>query len=97
MLDTGDRIVVESPTYLAALQSWRTYGAQFVSVPSDIDGIVTTDLPAIFATNPKMVYCVPNFQNPRGVTISDGGGTGGDGVCLRPHHYRGRSVPPAAL
>lgn len=70
LVDDGDRVVVESPTYLATLQCWRTYGARFVSVPSDEDGMVTTGLGPLLASRPKVVYCVPNFQNPRGVTMS---------------------------
>ncbi len=69
-VDANDRIVVESPTYLATLQCWRPYGATFASVPSDQDGMVTDELAPILRPSAKLIYCVPNFQNPRGVTIS---------------------------
>jgi 2-aminoadipate transaminase len=71
LVDEGSNVVVESPTYLATLQCWRTYGAIFTSVPSDDDGLVTAGLPPVLATSPRLIYCVPNFQNPRGVTISE--------------------------
>lgn len=66
----GDRVVVESPTYLAALQAWSAYEATFLAAPSDDDGIVVRDLDALLRTAPKFVYCLPNFQNPRGVTLA---------------------------
>lgn len=70
LIDPDDAVVVESPTYLAALQCWRTYGARFLECPADEEGIVTQGLPSLLARDPKLLYTVPNFQNPRGVTIA---------------------------
>jgi 2-aminoadipate transaminase len=68
-INRGDRILVESPTYLGALQAWNAYGAEYVSVPSDDNGLNTDRLEEALRTGPKFVYVLPNFQNPTGVTI----------------------------
>jgi len=69
-INRGDRILVESPTYLGALQAWNAYGAEYVSVPSDQDGIVISELEKALRYGPKFIYALPNFQNPTGVTYS---------------------------
>jgi 2-aminoadipate transaminase len=69
-INPGDRILVESPTYLGALQAWNAYGAEFVPVPLDEDGMVTGALEAALRAGPKFIYVLPNFQNPTGVTLS---------------------------
>ena len=69
-INPGDRILVESPTYLGALQAWNAYGAEYVSVPLDDDGMNTEALEAALRTGPKFIYVLPNFQNPTGVTLS---------------------------
>jgi 2-aminoadipate transaminase len=69
-INPGDRILVESPTYVGALQAWRTYGAEFIPVPFDEDGMITDELEAKLRAGPKFVYVLPNFQNPTGVTLS---------------------------
>lgn len=68
-INPGDRIIVESPTYLGALQAWNIYGAEYVTVRSDEHGLVTDELEAAFRAGPKFIYVLPNFQNPTGVTI----------------------------
>jgi len=68
-INRGDRILTEAPTYLGALQAWNIYGAEYVTVPSDQDGIITDQLEAALRTGPKFMYVLPNFQNPTGVTI----------------------------
>jgi len=68
-INRGDRILVESPTYLGAMQAWDIYGAEYVTVPSDEYGIITDELEAALRTGPKFIYVLPNFQNPTGVTI----------------------------
>ncbi|MGE5140797.1 MAG: PLP-dependent aminotransferase family protein [Rudaea sp.] len=70
LINRGDRIVVESPTYLGALQAWNAYGAEYVPVPSDEDGMDIDALEEALRTSPKFIYCLPNFQNPTGVTLS---------------------------
>ncbi len=70
LVDPGDVVVVESPTYLAALQAWNAYEAEFVGVAADDCGMEVDGLEQVIERNPKMVYCQPNFQNPSGVTLS---------------------------
>ncbi len=69
-INPGDRILVESPTYLGALQAWNSYGAEYVSVPMDKSGMNTDALEEALRTGPKFIYVLPNFQNPTGVTLS---------------------------
>lgn len=68
-INRGDRILVESPTYLGALQAWNAYGAEYVTVPSDEFGMNTDALEDALRSGPKFIYVLPNFQNPTGVTI----------------------------
>lgn len=70
LLDPGEAVVVESPTYLAALQAWNAYEASFIGVPSDQVGMDVALLEEIAPRQPKLLYCQPNFQNPTGVTLS---------------------------
>ncbi|QTH44379.1 PLP-dependent aminotransferase family protein [Cohnella sp. LGH] len=66
-IDPGDVILVEKPTYLSALQVFRSYGAELVSVETDEDGIVLDDLAAkLKQYSPKLVYVIPTFSNPTG-------------------------------
>jgi 2-aminoadipate transaminase len=71
-INPGDRILVEAPTYLGALQAFDLYGAAYASVPIDEDGLKTDDasLSAAQAGGAKFMYLLPNFQNPSGVTLS---------------------------
>jgi len=69
-LNRGDYIVVESPTYLGALQAWNAYGAQYIPVRSDENGMVVDELEAALRIGPKFIYILPNFQNPSGSTLS---------------------------
>ena len=70
LINPGDNILVESPTYLGALQAWNLYGAQYITVPMDEDGMVTDALEEALRAGPKFIYVLPNFQNPSGVTLS---------------------------
>jgi len=69
-INRGDRILVESPTYLGALQAWNAYGAEYVPVPIDKQGMNTDYLENALRSGPKFIYVLPNFQNPSGVTLS---------------------------
>ncbi len=67
----GDVVVVESPTYANAIEIWRLYGARVVGVPLDEDGVDPIALARTLAdTRPKLVYLMPSFQNPTGLTMS---------------------------
>jgi 2-aminoadipate transaminase len=72
LINRGDRILLEAPTYLGALQAFNVYGAQYVPVPVDEDGMNTENLDASLRMGPKFMYILPNFQNPAGVTLSEG-------------------------
>ena len=69
-INHGDHIVVESPTYLGALQAWGAYGANYVAVRSDEHGMVVDELEAALRAGPKFIYVLPNFQNPSGTTLT---------------------------
>jgi 2-aminoadipate transaminase len=72
LINPGDRILVEAPTYLGALQAFNVYGADYVAVQSDDDGLRTELLEEPLRTGPKFMYVLPNFQNPGGTTLSEG-------------------------
>ena len=72
LINPGDRILVEAPTYLGALQAFNVYGAEYVAVQSDDDGLRTEHLEEPLRTGPKFMYVLPNFQNPGGTTLSEG-------------------------
>jgi 2-aminoadipate transaminase len=69
-INRGDRILVESPTYLGAIQAWNAYGVKYVTIPFDENGMRTDMLEARLRTGIKFIYVLPNFQNPTGVTLS---------------------------
>lgn len=69
-LDPGDTVVVEKPTYLAAIQAFSLQRPRFTAVALGPDGIDLAELKAALTLNPKFVYVVPNFQNPTGLTYS---------------------------
>jgi 2-aminoadipate transaminase len=69
-INRGDYIVVESPTYLGALQAWNAYGAQYIPVRADENGMIVDELEEALRIGPKFIYILPNFQNPSGSTLS---------------------------
>lgn len=64
LLEEGDPVAVQNPTYLAALAAWRPYGVEFVTGESG------WPLPETETRRPSLVYCIPNFQNPSGGSLS---------------------------
>lgn len=70
LINPGDRILVENPTYLGALQAWAPYGAEYVTVPMDEHGMITDALEDALRSGPKFIYVLPNYQNPTGVSLS---------------------------
>lgn len=69
-INRGDRVLVESPTYLGAIQAWNAYGVKYVTIPFDNHGMRTDLLESRLRTGLKFIYVLPNFQNPTGVTLS---------------------------
>ena len=69
-LDPGDVVVVESPSYLGAINAFKQYECSFVEVPTDENGMIMSELDRILATteNVKLIYVIPDFQNPSGRT-----------------------------
>ncbi len=71
LINPGDKLLVEAPTYLGALQAFNVYGAEYASVPCDEHGMRTELLEAHLRLGPKFMYVLPNFQNPGGTTLSE--------------------------
>jgi len=75
-LDPGDAVIVELPSYMAGLQVFRSYRAEMIGVPQDDAGMRTDLLEQTLASlrregrRPKLIYVVPDFQNPSGVTMT---------------------------
>ncbi|WP_233532281.1 aminotransferase-like domain-containing protein [Paenibacillus alkalitolerans] len=69
-LDKGDTVVCESPTYLGAIQAFKAYEPRFVEVVTDDDGMDPEALRKALAREPnvKVIYVIPDFQNPTGRT-----------------------------
>jgi 2-aminoadipate transaminase len=71
LVNPGDCVAVENPSYLAALQVFGSYEARFATVSSDDAGMRVDELERLHARDPiRLVYIVPNFQNPKGTTLS---------------------------
>jgi 2-aminoadipate transaminase len=70
-IDRGTMVLVESPTYLGMIQAWTHLGAKFCTIPIDKDGMMVDLLPGIIEKyHPKIIYTMPDFHNPAGVTMS---------------------------
>ena len=71
-LERGDVVVVEGPTYLGAIMAFRSFEAEVVAVPMDEDGLDVDELERRLAggLRPKLVYTIPDHQNPAGVSLS---------------------------
>ena len=70
LLDPGDTVFVERPSYLAALQAFTLAGARIVSVPMAVDGVDLAALRVLAEQHrPKLMYTVPTFQNPTGTSL----------------------------
>jgi 2-aminoadipate transaminase len=69
-INPGDRILVEAPTHVGALQAWQSYQAEYADVPVDAEGLQIDRLEAALRSGPKFLYVLPNFHNPTGVTLS---------------------------
>ncbi len=70
LLNPGEGVVLENPSYLAAVQAFDSYEARYHVLPLDDGGMVTEALPAALAERPALAYTLPNFQNPTGLTLT---------------------------
>jgi 2-aminoadipate transaminase len=69
LIDEGSRVLVETPSYLGALQAFSVYRPEFVSVDTDDHGVVPASVGQV-ANGARLLYALPNFQNPTGRTLS---------------------------
>jgi len=69
-INPGDRLLVEKPTYVGALQAWHAYQAEYLAIALDDQGMQTDVLEAALRAGPKFIYVLPNFHNPAGVTLT---------------------------
>ncbi len=71
LISKGDRVAVEAPTYIGALQAFTPYEPRYVTVATDEEGLVPEALEAVLRQKKiKFIYLVPTFQNPTGRTLS---------------------------
>jgi 2-aminoadipate transaminase len=70
LIDPASRVLVETPTYLGALQSFSMYEPNYVQVPTDEHGLIPSSLDAALTANARLLYAQPNFQNPTGRRLS---------------------------
>ena len=70
-INNGDKILTDAPTYLGAIQAWRAYKPQFITIPLDDDGMDPERVEKTLQQHRiKFMYVLPNFHNPAGTTIS---------------------------
>jgi len=69
LIDEGSKVLVETPSYLGALQAFSVYQPEFVSVPTDDHGLIPESVAAI-GKGARLLYALPNFQNPTGRSLS---------------------------
>lgn len=72
LLNKGDKVIVENPSFIGSLNAFRTYESQLVGVTVEDDGMSMEGLEEALKNNSdvKMIYTIPTFQNPTGVTMS---------------------------
>ena len=69
LLDEGDVVAVENPTYLALLSCWRPLGVCFAPIAGDASGMRPEAFRSVLTRRPKLLYTIPSFQNPTGTTL----------------------------
>ena len=72
-IDEGDTVIVESPTYLGALNAFLAYNPNYVEIPLQEDGMDMDKLEEVLESGvkPKFIYTIPDYQNPSGITMSE--------------------------
>jgi 2-aminoadipate transaminase len=73
LVDRGDCVLVEAPTYLGAVMAFQSFEARLAGVPLDEDGLLVDELERLLTggLRPKLLYTIPDHQNPAGVSLSD--------------------------
>jgi 2-aminoadipate transaminase len=72
ILNDGDALVIEEPGYLGAIQAFSLYRPKFLPVPVSLEGMDPNLLEKVLSQDrPKLMYAVPNFQNPSGISYSE--------------------------
>lgn len=70
LISPGDRVAVEAPTYIGALQAFGPYAPDYVQIDTDAEGVVPASLErAVRDGGARLIYLVPTFQNPSGRTV----------------------------
>lgn len=69
LLNEGDRVIVENPTYVGMLSSWKPMHLQFSAVPTDNEGMHVEEILPLMKDRHKLIYSIPTFQNPQGTTL----------------------------
>lgn len=87
LVDPGDRVLVEAPTYLGAIMAFAGFEADVEGVPIDEDGLCVDKLEATLAQGrpPKLLYIIPDHQNPTGLSLSEERRRALVEVCRRHH------------
>jgi len=71
LVQPGDTLLVEKPTYSSGLSLFRAYGAQVIAIPTDEQGMQVEQIePLLQQHPPRLIYCMPTFQNPSGANLS---------------------------
>ncbi len=72
LVNEGDEVVCESPSFIGSLNTFRSYGAKLLGVPMDEDGMNMEALEETLKTHQRIrfIYTIPTFQNPSGITMS---------------------------
>ena len=71
LIDPGDVVLCESPTFLGAIQAMREYNAKLIDMPTDENGVIVEAAEELIRRHhPKLIYVIPTFQNPTGITLS---------------------------
>ncbi len=107
LIDPGDVVLCESPTFLGAIQAMREYNAKLVAMPTDDEGVIVEAAEALIKKHrPKLMYVIPTFQNPTGITLSlerrkalaalanEYGVVIAEDDPYRDLRYRGEALPP---
>lgn len=71
LLDAGDYMLIERPTFMGAINTFKIYDSQLIDVPVSADGVDIAALKKALEKKPKMAYFIPTFQNPAGWCISE--------------------------